>query len=300
MLATRTFLHHHIGAQQPTMPVVGYLDSRSAGATTAFVAAFRQGLREVGYFEGRNVTIEYRWAEDRYDRLPALAADLVRPEVSVIVASGGPASSSAVKAATSTIPIVFMSGSDPVKQGFVTSLNRPGGNITGVAMLTSELEPKRMELLRELVPSAAIIAMLVNPTYAAVEAQVREVQAAARSLGQQIVVLEASSERDIETAYAAAVERRAGALLVASDPFFSTRHEQLVSLAARHTLPAVYQWREFAAAGGLMSYGTQHYRRISPNGHARICAGALSNERPYRAGCICCDARVGLGTSPFF
>jgi putative ABC transport system substrate-binding protein len=241
-------------AQQPAMPVIGFLDSRSADATTPFVAAFRQGLSETGYVEGRNVTIEFRLAEDRYDRLPALAADLVRRDVSVIVAGG--ASSSVAKAVTSAIPIVFVSGGDPVKQGLVASLNRPGGNLTGIAMLTSELEPKRLELLRELVPNAAMIAVLVNPTYAGVAAQVQEVQTAARTLGQQIVVLEASSERGIETAYAAVIEQRAGALLVGSDPFFSTRREQLVSLAARHAVPAVYQWREFAASGGLMSYGT--------------------------------------------
>ena len=245
-----------VARAQQAMPVVGFLESRSADAGTPFATAFRQGLSEAGYVEGRNVTIEYRWADDRYDRSPALAADLVRQGVSVIVASGGPASIFAAKAATSAIPIVFVSGSDPVKLGVVASLNRPGGNITGVAMLTQELEPKRLELLRELVPNAAMIAVLVNPTYGAVEAQVRAVQAAARAVGQQIVVLEASSERGIETAYAAAIERRAGALLVGSDPFFSTRRDQLVALAARHAVPAVYQWREFTAGGGLMSYGT--------------------------------------------
>ena len=242
-------------AQQAAMPVIGFLAGQSREGRAYLTSAFKQGLSETGYIEGQNASIEYRWAENQYDRLTELAAELVARQVAVIVA--GPVSAAlAAKAATATIPIVFTIGGDPVHSGLVTSLNRPGGNVTGVSFFTSALEPKRLELLREVNPNAGLIAMLVNPKSPDSETQVRDVQAAAHAIRQQIVVLNASSERDIETAFAALVQNRAGALLVGSDPFLTDRRDQLVALAARHAIPAIYQWREFAAAGGLMSYGT--------------------------------------------
>ena len=242
-------------AQQAAMPVIGFLAGQSREGRAYLTSAFKQGLSETGYIEGQNASIDYRWAENQYDRLTELAAELVARQVAVIVA--GPVSAAlAAKAATATIPIVFTIGGDPVHSGLVTSLNRPGGNITGVSFFTSALEPKRLELLREVNPNAGLIAMLVNPKSPDSETQVRDVQAAAHAIRQQIVVLNASSEHDIETAFAALVQNRAGALLVGSDPFLTDRRDQLVALAARHAIPAIYQWREFAAAGGLMSYGT--------------------------------------------
>ena len=242
-------------AQQAAMPVIGFLAGQSREGRAYLTSAFKQGLSETGYIEGQNASIDYRWAENQYDRLTELAAELVARQVAVIVA--GPVSAAlAAKAATATIPIVFAIGGDPVNSGLVTSLNRPGGNVTGVSFFTSALEPKRLELLREVNPNAGLIAMLVNPKSPDSETQVRDVQAAAHAIRQQIVVLNASSEHDIETAFAALVQNRAGALLVGSDPFLTDRRDQLVALAARHAIPAIYQWREFAAAGGLMSYGT--------------------------------------------
>ena len=242
-------------AQQAAMPVISFLAGQSREGRAYLTSAFKQGLSETGYIEGQNASIDYRWAENQYDRLTELAAELVARQVAVIVA--GPVSAAlAAKAATATIPIVFAIGGDPVHSGLVTSLNRPGGNVTGVSFFTSALEPKRLELLREVNPNAGLIAMLVNPKSPDSETQVRDVQAAAHAIRQQIVVLNASSERDIETAFAALVQNRAGALLVGSDPFLTDRRDQLVALAARHAIPAIYQWREFAAAGGLMSYGT--------------------------------------------
>jgi putative ABC transport system substrate-binding protein len=244
-----------VRAQQAAMPVIGFLAGQSREGRAYLTSAFKQGLSDTGYIEGQNASIEYRWAENQYDRLTELAAELVARQVAVIVA--GPVSAAlAAKAATATIPIVFTIGGDPVHSGLVTSLNRPGGNITGVSFFTSALEPKRLELLREVNPNAGLIAMLVNPKSPDSETQVKDVQAAAHAIRQQIVVLNASSERDIETAFAALVQNRAGALLVGSDPFLTDRRDQLVALAARHAIPAIYQWREFAAAGGLMSYGT--------------------------------------------
>jgi putative ABC transport system substrate-binding protein len=242
-------------AQQPAMPVIGFLSSLSLAATDRFVAAFRQSLKESGYVEGQSLTIEYRWAEGQYDRLPALVADLVRQQVAVIAAFGPPAALAA-KAGTMTIPIVFVHGSDPVELGLVASLNRPGGNITGVNFFSNTLEPKRLELLHELVPAAALIAVLFNPTRSDAETQTKDVQAAARAIGKKILVLNASDERDFDTVSAILAQQRVGALLVAADPFFTVRREQIVALAARHDIPAIYELREFAMVGGLMSYGT--------------------------------------------
>src|SRR3954452_17507787 len=234
-------------AQQPVMPVIGCLNSAAAAPITHLLAAFRQGLGEAGYIEGQNVAIEYRLAEGQYDRLPALAADLVTRHVSVIATGGGTVSALAAKAATATIPIVFVSDSDPVKIGLVASINRPGGNVTGIYQLTAGLEAKRIGLLHELVPSATTIAVLVNPDYSDAEAQIKEVQEAARTLGLQLHILKASNESDLDAAFATVTEQRADALLVASDPFLFSRRNQLVTLAARHAITAIYQFREVAA-----------------------------------------------------
>jgi ABC-type uncharacterized transport system substrate-binding protein len=251
-------------AQQPVMPVIGFLSSQSPDTSAYLVAALRQGLNEIGFIEDQNVAIEYRWAEGRYDRLPALAAELVRRQVAVIVASAPPAALAA-RAATSTLPIVFSGGIDPVKLGLVAGLNRPGGNVTGVSQFSTALEAKRLELLHELVPNAAVIAMLVNPTFAGTDAITTDMQVAARALGLKLNVLNASSEHDFDTAIASVVQLRAGALVVASDPFFFSRRDQLVSVVAHHAVPAIYQFREFAAVGGLMSYGSNladAYRQV--------------------------------------
>ena len=252
-------------AQQAAMPVVGFLNGASPVPFASFVDAFRDGLSEVGYVEGRNVAIEYRWAEGQNDRLPALAADLVRRQVSVIAATGGNAPAVAAKTATAAIPIVFSGGGDPVKFGLVASLSRPGGNATGVNMFTSTLEPKRLGLLRELVPSAALIAALVNPNSPNIETQLKDLKEAARAVGQQIHILQGSSERELDTAFETLPQLRAGALLICSDVFFNSRRDHIVALAARYAIPAIYEWREFAAAGGLMSYGTnlvEGYRQV--------------------------------------
>jgi putative ABC transport system substrate-binding protein len=243
-------------AQQSVMPVIGYLSSGSQFARAAAAPAFRRGLNEVGYVEDQNVTIEYRWAEGQYDRLASLAADLVRRQVAVITVFGGVHTVLRAKAATATIPIVFSMGSDPVKFGVLASLNRPGGSVTGVSHFTAELEAKRLGLLHELVPQATAIAVLLNPTNANAEDQARELKEAARTLRLQLKILNASSERDFTAAFASLVQMRAGALAVAADPFFFSRHQQLVALAARHSIPAIYEWREFAEVGGLVSYGT--------------------------------------------
>jgi ABC-type uncharacterized transport system substrate-binding protein len=219
------------------------------------VVAFRQGLRETGYIEGQNVSIEYRWAEGLYDRLPLLAADLVRRPVAVIAATGGPASGLAAKAATSSIPIVFISGSDPVNAGLVSNLARPEGNATGVTFFADTLMSKRLELMRELVPDATTIAVLVNPNNADTPGQLREIQAAARETRQQLVVLNASTRSEIDTAFAALVQRAAGALIVAGDPMFASRREHIVALAARHAVPTIYGSRETATRDALVSYG---------------------------------------------
>jgi putative ABC transport system substrate-binding protein len=246
------------------MPVIGFLASASAAPSARFVAAFHQGLAESGYVEGRTVTIEYRWADNQYDRLPTLAAELVRRPVAVIVASGGPVAAVAAKVATSTIPIVFTASSDPIKLGLVGSFARPGGNITGSALLTSELDAKRLELLRELVPATRVVGALVNPGRSDVEAQSRDVQQAGRTLGLQVIMLHASSERDIDAAFAGLAGQGITALLVGADPFFVNRRQQLVALAARYGVPAIYMSREIVAVGGLASYGasiTEGYRQ---------------------------------------
>jgi putative tryptophan/tyrosine transport system substrate-binding protein len=241
-------------AQQKAMPVVGFLGS--IGPIAPQVAAFHQGLSETGYVEGQNVTVEHRWAGGSYDRLPALAADLVGRKVDLIVATGGDVSALTAKSATSTIPIVFTSiARDPVELGLVASLARPGGNVTGFSGLIIELSPKRVELLSELVPQARVIALLVNPSNPSTERAVRDVQEAARAKGVQLQVLKAGSESEIDAAFASLVQLHAGALVVAGDAFFASRRDQLAALASRHAVPAIYPLRQFAVAGGLISYG---------------------------------------------
>jgi putative tryptophan/tyrosine transport system substrate-binding protein len=242
-------------AQQQSIPVIGFLAGSSAGSSRSPLAGFRQGLRQTGYVEGQNVHIAFRWAQGRYDRFPELAAELVGLPVAVIAAFS-PAAALAAISATKTIPIAFITSSDPVKLGMVASLSRPGGNATGVAFFDSELVGKQFELLHELMPKAAVIGLLVNPTNPNAEIQLRDVPVATRALGLQIVVQHVSSERDLETAFTTFGRQRAGGLVVASDPFFYSVREQLAALAARHALPAIYADREYVADGGLMSYGT--------------------------------------------
>jgi len=242
-------------AQQPAMPVMGYLNSRSRDTDTPFLAAFHRGLNETGYVEGQNVGIEYRWAEGQYDRLPMLATDLVRRQVTVMAATSTPAALAA-KAATSAIPIVFTTAADPVAVGLVDSLSRPSGNATGVNIYLSHLGAKRLELLRELVPNAAVIGMLVNPNFPDAESQSKDVKEAARTLGQQVHIVNANSEGDFNQAFATFIEMKADALLISLDAFFLSRREQLVALAARHKIPAIYFSRDFVLVGGLMSYGS--------------------------------------------
>ena len=240
-------------AQQKAMPVIGFLGTTSRDAP--FVAAFLEGLAETGYVEGQNAAIEYRWAEGRYDRLPSLAADLVGRNVDLIAVASVP-SARAAKSATSTIPIVFAVGTDPVEDGLVASLARPGGNLTGVTFMMTKLNPKRLELLSELVPQARVIALLVNPSNPSAERTMRDVQEAARAKGVQLLILKAGTESEIDAAFASFVQQHAGALLVGNDPFFYSRREQLGALALRHAVPAIYEAREYVAAGGLISYGT--------------------------------------------
>jgi putative tryptophan/tyrosine transport system substrate-binding protein len=242
-------------AQQPAMPVVGFLGAPTPAPYARYVAAIHQGLKEAGYVEGQNVRFEYRWAEGHYDKLPALAAELVGQHVAVIVPIGGAPPTVAAKDATTTIPIVFNTGADPVKSGFVASLNRPGGNATGVAMLNAELQAKRFELLHELVPNAGLIAVLVNPTNPEAEIQVQDVQRAARTISQRVLILHASTERELSMAFATLVQEGADALLVSGDPFFTSQPILFVVLTARHAIPAIYPWRSHVDAGGLMSYG---------------------------------------------
>jgi putative ABC transport system substrate-binding protein len=267
-------------AQQRAMPVIGFLNSASLDLTARLVQAFRQGLGESGFVEGRNVAIEYRWAENQPERLPELAADLVRRRVTVIAATGAVASARAAKSATTTIPIVFYTGVNPVEFGLVASLNRPGGNLTGVTTLAGELTPKRLELLHELVPTATVFGVLVNPIRVGFESE----EAAARALGLQIHFLPAGTERDFDTAFATLLRVRAGGLVIGPDGFFISRSEQLAALALRHAIPAAFQFREFAAAGGLMSYGTSNsdmYRLVGAYA-ARILKGEKPADLPVQ------------------
>jgi putative ABC transport system substrate-binding protein len=269
-------------AQQKAMPVIGHLGSESPGPMAPFVAAFLQGLSETGYVEGQNVAIEYRWAEGDYNRLAALAADLVRRKVDVIATLGIP-SALVAKSATSTIPIVFSVG-DPVERGLVASLARPGGNLTGVSLLNVELMPKRLELISELVPQAGVIALLVNPNNPNTERTIRDMEEAARAKGVQLNILKAGTESEIDAAFASLVQLPAGALVVVGDPLFINRREQLVALASRHAVPAIYALREYAAAGGLISYGTSFtaaYRQLGTYA-GRILKGAKPADLPVQ------------------
>ena len=271
-------------AQQAAMPVVGFLGSRSPDDSANLVAAFRAGLSETGFVEGRNVILEFRWAEDQYDRLPMLAADLVAHRVAVIAAAGGNPAGLAAKAATTKIPIIFLTGADPVQFGLVKSLSRPDGNLTGVAALTNTLAPKQLELLREVAPKATVAAFLVNPKNPLAESDTRDVQSAAGTTGQQILILSASNDSDLDNAFAALVQQKAGALLVQSDPFFNSRPDKIVALAARDAIPAIYQWRDFPAAGGLMSYGTDlaEAHRLVGVYTGKILKGAKPTDLPVQ------------------
>jgi putative tryptophan/tyrosine transport system substrate-binding protein len=272
-----------VRAQQPAMPVVGFLSSTSPHLYEHRLRPFGQGLKEAGYVEGQNVEIDYRWAEGQHDRLPALAAQLVQRRVAVIVAAGGTPSAMAAKAATATIPIVFGVAVDPVEVGLVASLSRPGGNVTGVTNLNVEVGPKRLELLRELLPSVTVIAVLVNPASPAIaDPFVRGMQAAARTLGLQLHVLHASTERDFDTVFATLVQLRAGALVLGPDIFFNARSEQLAALTIRHAVPAIFQYRQYVAAGGLLSYGPseKEYYRLVGVYTGRILKGAKPADLP--------------------
>jgi putative tryptophan/tyrosine transport system substrate-binding protein len=244
-----------VPAQQQAIPVVGFLSSRSPAEAASDLAAFRQGLGQTGFFEGKNVSIEYRWAEGHYDRLPDMATEFVTQQVAVIAAVGGEPSGLAAKAATNTIPIVCTLGGDAVKAGLVTQLNRPGGNITGVTIIGAEMGPKRLELTHQLVPNASAVAVLINPKYSPGLAEARDMEAAAQSLGLQITVLEASSESEIDSAFAVLAQHKTDPLIINTDPFLLGQRQQIVQLAARRNVPTVYFLREFVDAGGLMSYG---------------------------------------------
>ena len=271
-------------AQQNAMPVIGWLGSTSPGPYTPFVAAFRQGLSEAGYVEGQNVAIEYRWAEGSYDRLPAMAAELVSRKVDLIAASGGNVSALAAKNATATIPIVFASGGDPIGDGLVAGLARPGGNLTGVTFMIAELVPKRPELLSELVPQAKVIALLVNPNSGGTERVIGDVQDVARAKGVQLPILNASSDGEIDAAFATLPQLHAEALIVSNDAFFFSRRDQFVALATRHAVPAIYGWHDTAASGGLISYGADIgavYRQVGSYA-GKILKGAKPADLPVQ------------------
>jgi putative tryptophan/tyrosine transport system substrate-binding protein len=269
-------------AQQPAMPIIGFLSTRSPEDIPHLLAAFRRGLAENGYVEGQNVTIEYRWALGQYDRLRALAAELAGRPVVMFVTAGGEPAALAAKAATSTLPIAFIIGGDPVKVGLAASYNRPGGNATGISILTSMLDPKRLGLLHELMPQAATVGALLNPNFPGFEGQLKDVQEAARAIGVQIFVLRASDDREVEAVFETVAQQRIPALVIGADPFFDTQRDKLVALAARHAVPAMYHFREFVTAGGLMSYGidiSEVWRQIG--GYAgRILKGAKPADLP--------------------
>jgi putative tryptophan/tyrosine transport system substrate-binding protein len=266
------------GAQQSAMPIIGYLSPESPGPFASRVHAFREGLAETGYSEGRNVAIEFRWAEGHYDRLPALAADLIHRQVSVIVAPGGAPAALAAKSATTTIPIVFEMGGDPLALGVVGSLQRPGGNITGVSSLNVEVGPKRLEILHELVPTAAMVAVVVNPNSPTAPSQLKNLHTAADRLELQLAVLHASSEQEFDTVFTNLPQLRADGLVFTSDPFFANRSQQLAALVVRHAVPAIHQSRDFTVAGGLMSYGGSF---VQSHRQAGVYAGRiLKGEKP--------------------
>jgi putative ABC transport system substrate-binding protein len=271
-----------VRAQQGAMPVIGFMSARSPEDSADGLEAFRRGLKEGGFTEGENVAIEFRWARGDYSRLPALAADLVGRQVAVIVAAGGEPSGLAAKAATTTIPIVFGIGGDPVKAGLVDSFSRPGGNVTGVTLLTSLMEPKRLGLLRDLVPGVALIGVLINPEFPPAALQLQQVEEAARGIGQRIVITKASNDDALEAAFRSLVQEGAGAFLVTAAPYFDTRRDRIIAFAARQRLPAIYQFREYAIAGGLLSYGVsiaEGYRQYGIYA-ARILKGANPAELP--------------------
>jgi ABC-type uncharacterized transport system substrate-binding protein len=268
-------------AQQPT-PVIGYLGATSRGKDARTLVALGQGLKEAGFVEGQNVAIEYRWADGQYDRLPALASDLARRQVAVIFAPASTPAALAAKAATSTIPIVFTVGSDPVAAGLVASLARPGGNITGVSILINLLSAKRLELLKSILPDATVIAVLMNPNSANAWPDLNETQAAARALGLQLIVLKASTESEIDAAFASLAQHRPAAVFLLADGFFRNQYEQLIALASRHAMPASYPWPEFAEAGGLMSYGANNADSWRQGGFyiGRILRGEKPSDLP--------------------
>jgi putative ABC transport system substrate-binding protein len=274
-----------LAARAQQQPVIGFLSTNTSDAVLPrFVPAFIRGLSEGGFIDGQNVAIEYRWASGQYDRLPALAGELVRRPADVIVAVGGTASALAAKAATTTIPVIFNLGSDPVKLGLVASLNRPGGNITGVNYFEADLVPKLLEILHEAIPSAALIALISNPNFPDSEPELQAAQAAARTIGQQLVILNASTDGEINSAFKSIAERRARALVVLPDPFLTSRRQQLVALAAYQAIPAIYAWPEFPALGGLMSYGTSlvdAYRQVGIY-TAKVLKGAKPAELPVQ------------------
>jgi putative ABC transport system substrate-binding protein len=270
---------------QVSMPTIGFLNAGREDSTREYsLPAFRQGLRQTGFVEGQHVTIEYRWADGHYDRLPALVADLVNRQVAVIATTGGTASALAAKAATTTIPIIFGVGSDPIKDGLVTSFSRPNANVTGVSYFSVALEPKRLELLRELTPHIGIFGVLANPNFADTGAQVRELKAAARVIGKQLIVFNVSTEADFAPAFASIVEKKVGALLVSPDPFLTANRKQLVLLTTRYAIPTMFAWREFVAAGGLISYGTnlsEAYRQIGLY-TGQVLKGAKPSDLPVQ------------------
>jgi ABC-type uncharacterized transport system substrate-binding protein len=271
-------------AQQPAMPVVGFLNIASPRAFAGFVAAFHRGLNAGGYVEGRNVAIEYRWAEGDFDRLREQAADLVRRHVAVLVATGGTTTALLAKNATATIPVLFISGANPVDEGLVTSFSRPEGNTTGVSVYTSELVGKRLQLLRELLPRGAMVALLGNPTGVVHKRETKDLEQAADAAGLQLLILEVTAESGFEAAFASVLQQRAGGLFVSADAFFTSKRDQIIEFAARHRLPAAYPWREYALAGGLMSYGASipdAYRLIGDYA-ARILKGANPGDLPVQ------------------